>query len=239
MNLFENYEEEFLEQTETIKKRIDEIPRTEIAKRRDAVLSTQQLIQDAEEQLTRLNLAARSASESQRGALINKAKDYDTQIKLLKKNLKKAESSFEREDLIGGFKNDSILSTADDQRQRLLDSTRRLDGHSTMLEEARNDVVRAIGTGSDILTNLDEQEEKLKRISNRADNINSTLSKGKQLMRSMARRVVTNKLIMALIVLVILGTIGLVIYLKWFAGSSSSSQTPAPPAPAPAPSPSP
>lgn len=52
-------------------------------------------------------------------------------------------------------------------------------------------------------------------------------------MRSMARRVVTNKLIMALIVLVILGIIALVIYFKWFAVPDPS------PTPAPAPTPTP
>lgn len=48
-----------------------------------------------------------------------------------------------------------------------METTRRLDGHSALLEEARNDVVRTISTGADILTNLNDQEEKLKRISNR------------------------------------------------------------------------
>jgi len=217
MNLFENYEEELVEQLNAIRTRITQFARLELAKRRDESIAIQQLIQDAEEQLSRLHLAARSVQEPQRSTLTSKAKEYDTQIKTIKKDLKKAEASSEREDLMSGFSDDSVLSTSDDQRQRLLETTRRLDGHSALLEEARNDVVRTISTGADILTNLNDQEEKLKRISNRTDNINSTLNKGKQLMRSMARRVVTNKLIMALIVLVILGIIALVIYFKWFA----------------------
>lgn len=50
-----------------------------------------------------MHLAARSVQEPQRSTLTSKAKEYDTQIKTIKKDLKKAEASSEREDLMSGF----------------------------------------------------------------------------------------------------------------------------------------
>lgn len=55
-----------------------------------------------------MNLAARSVPEPNRAGLIAKAKDYDNQIKAQKKALRKAETTYERDELMGGFKVSTI-----------------------------------------------------------------------------------------------------------------------------------
>jgi len=76
-----------------------------------------------------------------------------------------------------------------------------------------------LGTG--ILTNLEVQRQQMERGISRLDEINDKLSRSSRILTAMARRVVTNKLIMAVIILVLMGAIALIIWLKWFYHSKS------------------
>lgn len=72
-----------------------------------------------------------------------------------------------------------------------------------------------------IVVNLDVQTETIKRGMTRLDDINDKITRSTRIVGAMARRVATNKLIMAVIVLVLLGAIGLIIWLKWFYNKSN------------------
>jgi len=125
----------------------------------------------------------------------------------------------DRETLIGNsaiLTGGADLSTSMDQRERLLDQTEMLQRSTPILLQAKQTALQTMETGADIMFQLESQRKTIERSGGRLDTINDQLSRSTKVLSAMARRMVTNKLIMAVIVIVLLGAIALVVWLKWF-----------------------
>jgi len=179
-------------------------------------------IKDAESLLQSMNLNARNVQGPQGQRLQAKIKEYEAKVAATKKELRRTEASIsqmaDRDSLMGGSAvlNGELSSTSLDQRAHLLETTDRLGRSSQTLRTARITAENTIETGGIILENLAHQRETMQRSMGRLETINDQLSRSSKILTSMARRVVTNKLIMAVITVVLLGAIALVVYLKWF-----------------------
>jgi len=79
--------------------------------------------------------------------------------------------------------------------------------------------------GAGIMTNLEDQRTTMERGLDRLKGINDKITRSSRILTGMARRVKTNKLIMALIVLVLLGAIALIVWLKWGRKTTTDSST--------------
>lgn len=177
-------------------------------------------VRDAEEILQSMNLNARNVPGPQGVKLQSKIKEYESDTSKMKKEIRRLEASFtemaDRDSLMNGAILKDDLAISMDQRERLLAGTDRLNKGTTQLQQARRTAEDTVAVGQGIITNLAEQRETMTRGLNRLDTINDRLTRSSRILSSMARRVATNKLIMAVIVLVLLGAIGLIIWLKWF-----------------------
>jgi len=135
----------------------------------------------------------------------------------------------EREQLFaGGFREDPLASS-NDQREKLLHTTDRLEKSNRTLKQAMATAEESVQIGIGAMDKLNEQTNTMKRVKGNLGDVNEQLGHAKRIMRTMARRVVTNKLIMAAIILVLLGALGLIVYLKWFSGGSSDNNNTNPP----------
>jgi hypothetical protein len=76
-----------------------------------------------------------------------------------------------------------------------------------------------------VLGTLGQQRKQLENTKNNLMNADENIGRSGKVIRTMARRMVTNKLIMILIILVLIGTIGLIIYFKYIKGSGKSSSS--------------
>jgi len=236
MDLFEHYEEDFLDLKQVIEQKIKNIPSLDTTQRPQEVRSVDADIQDAEQTLRSMTLSARNVPNN--GKLLAKCKEYEIEISNWKSNLRKAETRLnslrERDELFSGLR-DGNISASMDQRERLLSNTERLEKSSKHLDEAISTAEETITIGIETVENLDRQKRQMLEIRENVGGINSQLSRAKGIIRSMGRRAIANKFIMIMIVVVLLFSITLIVYFKWFSGSGNASVSPPPPPPPPPP----
>jgi len=220
MGLFADYEQEFVDTLSSLQNRLGSFPSISTDQKFNEIKKADNEIRDAEQTLQSMNLEARTVPGPQGAKLQAKIKEYEAEIAKIKKDLRRSEvaanESAARESLLGGaiIKDDIAISL--DQRERLLNNNERLNRSTVHLKNARRQAEETIEVGAGILDNLSTQRETMERGLGRLSGINDKLSQSSKLLSAMARRVATNKLIMGVIVLVLLGAIILIIWLKWF-----------------------
>uniref|UniRef100_A0A673BYB2 Vesicle transport through interaction with t-SNAREs 1B n=1 Tax=Sphaeramia orbicularis TaxID=375764 RepID=A0A673BYB2_9TELE len=84
------------------------------------------------------------------------------------------------------------------------------------IERSQRIAAETENIGTDIIEELGEQREQLDRARNRLVNTGENLSRSRKILRAMSRRIVTNKLLLGVIILMELAILGAVVYLKFF-----------------------
>jgi len=105
--------------------------------------------------------------------------------------------------------------TSLDQRERLLKTTQKLQNTSNILEDAIRTADDTVNHGIKTMEELDQQSQKIRNMKDKTGDINDELGRGRRIMRSMSRRAVQTKVIIAVIILVLLIAIGFIVYYKW------------------------
>ncbi|XP_010572578.1 PREDICTED: vesicle transport through interaction with t-SNAREs homolog 1B [Haliaeetus leucocephalus] len=102
------------------------------------------------------------------------------------------------------------------QRVMLLQGTDSLNRASQSIERSHRIAAETDQIGTDIIEELGEQREQLERTKSRLVNTSENLSKSRKILRSMSRRVTTNKLLLSIIIILELAILGGVVYYKFF-----------------------
>eukprot|EP01116_Phalansterium_solitarium_P013893 TRINITY_DN31347_c0_g1_i1.p1 TRINITY_DN31347_c0_g1~~TRINITY_DN31347_c0_g1_i1.p1 ORF type:complete len:242 (-),score=69.75 TRINITY_DN31347_c0_g1_i1:721-1446(-) len=234
MDMFERYEEEFLELKRSIEERVKKIPNLSSVAKEDAINSAESDISEAEEILKSMDLTAKGSARTQMYSA--RVKEYRSEVGRMRAELRKSALAFreavDRESLFAGARMNN-MDLAMDQKQRLLQTTERAKKSKEELREVLALAEETVGVGVEALENLDRQKEVMYRIRQNLQGTMDKLAKARTVLRSMAVRAMGNKLIMAVIILALLIVFALIIYFKWFfnTGSSSSSNNdnPSPP----------
>uniref|UniRef100_A0A8C4XFX6 Vesicle transport through interaction with t-SNAREs 1B n=1 Tax=Erpetoichthys calabaricus TaxID=27687 RepID=A0A8C4XFX6_ERPCA len=126
----------------------------------------------------------------------------------------------ERKRLIREFdeKADEAVEMTELQSQRalLLQGTDSLNRATESIERSHRIAAETDQVGTDIIEELGEQKEQLYRTKDRLVNTGENLSRSRKILRSMSRRIMTNKLLLSFIIIMELGILGAVVYLKFF-----------------------
>jgi len=233
MDLFDTYEEDFLETKTTIEGRVKKVPDLDGVQREKEIQQAEVDISEAEQTLRSMALSARNIGNN--GKYLQKIKDYESEVAKLKTGLRKAEmqvaQTTEREQLFAGLRYEDKMASSMDQRERLLANTDRLEKSSSTLKKAMAEAEETVQIGVEALENLDEQKQTMIRIKGNLGKVQEQLGKAGKIMRSMGRRAVTNKLIMAAIMLMLIFVIIMIVYFKWFYHAKTKAVTPPPPSP--------
>ncbi|ELR24749.1 vesicle soluble NSF attachment protein receptor VTI2, putative [Acanthamoeba castellanii str. Neff] len=110
---------------------------------------------------------------------------------------------------------DDLEAIATGQRARLLRDQAVLDESSDRLARAQRLAQQNEEIGVAILDELGDQRETLKRAYDKVFDVNDNLSSARKVLMGMSRRAVTNKIILLLIMVALVGGIAAVVYLKW------------------------
>uniref|UniRef100_A0A667YTM8 Vesicle transport through interaction with t-SNAREs 1B n=1 Tax=Myripristis murdjan TaxID=586833 RepID=A0A667YTM8_9TELE len=102
------------------------------------------------------------------------------------------------------------------QRALLLQGTESLNNATKSIERSQRIAAETDQIGTDVIEELGEQREQLERARNRLVNTGENLSRSRKILRAMSRRLMTNKLLLAVIILMELAILGAVVYLKFF-----------------------
>jgi len=229
MDLFANYEQDFVDTLNNLQGLLSNMPNLTADQRLNEIKKADKDIRDADDTLQSMNLNARNVPGPQGAKLQAKIKDYEAELAKIKKEVRRSETQANelaaRESLMGGSAVIGDLSISMDQRERLLANQEKLQRSSQHLKTALITAEQTIEVGAGIMTNLEDQRTTMERGLDRLKGINDKITRSSRILTGMARRVKTNKLIMALIVLVLLGAIALIVWLKWGRKTTTDSST--------------
>jgi len=213
---FEHDEEDFIELRAALDNRIKNIPEIiDGVTRRGEIQKAENELKDAEDTIRSMDFNMRNVGMS--ATMQKKLKEYQSECARMKASLRKAEISFskaDRDELLSGGRDD-ILMTSLDQRERLLKTTDKLNKTSMVLEDTIAQAEDTVNIGIDTMERLDQQTRQMRRMKETTEGITEQLGKAKRLIRIMARRAITNKVIISIIILVLLGAVVMIVYFKW------------------------
>jgi len=223
---FDQYEEDYLELKKNIENRIKSLPSLEDPKKRHLeVKQVETDIIEAQEAIRSMDLSARNISGNSANAK-TKVKNYENELTVIKSNLRRAEASAsassDRDELFGGYKESNMASSME-SRQRLIDNTQKLDKSSRYLENALITAHETIEVGINSMELLDRQKNTLKNSIHKTEDIDHELGTARKLVRSISRGIIGNKIVVAVIAIVLLAGIGFIVYWVWIKPMTSDS----------------
>ncbi|XP_037550440.1 vesicle transport through interaction with t-SNAREs homolog 1B [Nematolebias whitei] len=178
---------------------------------------------EAEEVLQGMEEELRVAPPAYKNSMSTKLRIYRRDLGKLQREMKSAASRFDSssQSLPGGhhgvYSSQNEQSTQQQtQRALLLEGTEHLNNATQSIERSQRIAVETEQIGTNIIDELGEQREQLDRTRDRLVNTGENLSRSRKVLRAMSRRLMTNKLLLAIIILMELAILGAVIYLKFF-----------------------
>merc|ERR1712065_65646 len=211
MSLFEEYASDFGDITLDISRNVYKIPSLSGGDKRNAIADAQSQLDEAESVIQQMTFELESLPRSEANRHQAKLTECEVALAKLKKELKDAKialpkSEDARSALMGDY-DEEIAQRSLDQRGRLLDSTARLHRDSERIQTSS-------GLHSRRRT-LGENREQIKRMHSNLHVADANIGRGGRFVRTMARRTIVTRLIIAGIIIFLFLTIFLVIYFKW------------------------
>ncbi|KAL0222449.1 hypothetical protein RCL1_002303 [Eukaryota sp. TZLM3-RCL] len=208
MEDFEVYEKEYSTSTQTLSKLIVRLE-TEGPKG-TVVADIQHQLDEANQTLQQMQVSCSGLAPRHQTTAQNRLRNYRAELTRLKQDFARAQDSANRGQLMSGAKMSSSGSNAN--RDRLLESQSSLDATDNHFKRANQYAAESLAIGTDVLSELRGQRETLNRASTRLKNTDQNVNRGRMYIRTMNRRVITNKLILsAIITLLVL----LILFLIW------------------------
>uniref|UniRef100_A0A8C6S1N3 Vesicle transport through interaction with t-SNAREs 1B n=1 Tax=Neogobius melanostomus TaxID=47308 RepID=A0A8C6S1N3_9GOBI len=175
---------------------------------------------EAEEVLQGMEDELRGAPPSFRNGMNAKLRIYRRDLAKVQREMKNNSSHLMSEGgNYGIYSSQNQQSThVQSQRALLLQGHESLNNATQSIERSQRIAVESEQIGTDIIEELGEQREQLDRSRDRLVNTGGNLSRSRKILRTMSRRLMTNKLLLVVIILMELAILGGVVYLKFFRG---------------------
>lgn len=216
--LFENYETEFSNILTKVSTKINsQIPNFSGEQRKAAVRTASKDIERAEDLLREMEIETRSAPPTYRTKMSTRLRGYQTELQKMKRDLMTAETgggAAAKTELLGGPVVDTYESRQANQRTRLLNDNDALNRTSDRISNAQRIGEESEQIGTAILSELGDQRQTIIRTGAKVSSTDANLGKSKRILNSMARRVITNKLIMYTIIFLLVAILIIVLLLK-------------------------
>lgn len=218
--MFDRYEEDVRTQCVTLTKMIGRLETLSGDERREHMRQISKAFREADETVEQMQMEARGAAAPARATMTARIREVSAELSATKQALRKTEDAFianaGRSELFEGLRDDQAAAGSRDQRQRLIQTTEKLERGRGMIKDAHKTVLETEEMGRDILTTLEGQREQIQHTRATLHATDENVSRARTLLNSIARRIMTNKCILVIIILVILAIIGIVVWLVWF-----------------------
>ncbi|KAJ1922998.1 Vesicle transport V-snare protein [Tieghemiomyces parasiticus] len=232
-DLFESYEQDYKALAQDISKFIHTLipSATGDAKSQNAK-TAQREIEEADEILGQMEIEVFNTPFSVRNRLQSRLRTYRTDLDQFKRDLKKAAAGYDRDrqELFGDRAGTSagaggrgpgdagspseFDSASMDQRTRLLAGTERLNDSSRRLQDSHVLALETESVGAGILADLRTQREQIIRTRDTLMEADGHIDKASRTIKTMARRMATNRMITAAVIIFLVCLILVVLYLK-------------------------
>ncbi|CAI9095550.1 OLC1v1031533C2 [Oldenlandia corymbosa var. corymbosa] len=111
-----------------------------------------------------------------------------------------------------GYAEDNVLLASSMTNQQLIDNgNKMMDETDQAIERSKKVVHETINVGTETAAALKAQTEQMSRIVNELDSIHFSIKKASQLVKEIGRQVATDRCIMALLVLIVIGVLAIII----------------------------
>jgi len=214
---FENNEDDLSTLLTSLTSRVEtRLTRLVGEERKSAVRECEREIDEAEALIKEMREEASVAPPQYRSQMMSKVRKSEQEISAIKRSLSKYSQSAARDSLLSGGAAGRNASLETQQRSLLLQGTQALSRGSESLARTQQIAAETDAIGNDILEDLTEQREQLTRVQTRVHETDATLKRSAKTIRTMGRRVVTNKLILVVIIILEIAILAGVVYWKFF-----------------------
>ncbi|KAG0483097.1 hypothetical protein HPP92_011181 [Vanilla planifolia] len=217
--VFEGYERQYCEISASLSRKCTAAAALDGEQKKQKVSEIKSGVEDAESLIRKMDLEARSLQPSVKAVLLNKLREYKSDLNNLKSEVKRITSpnakNVAREELLESGMADTLAVSAD-QRGRLLVSTERLNQSSERIKESRRTMLETEELGVSILQDLHQQRQSLLHAHNTLHGVDDNIGKSKKVLVSMSRRMDRNKWIIGSIIAALVLAILLILYFKLF-----------------------
>ncbi|KAF9428637.1 hypothetical protein BGZ94_001660 [Podila epigama] len=219
--LFESYEQDYEAIKVSISERLNASGSQSGEVKKQTLRAADREIDEANEILQQMEMELLNLPQGSKTRLQARLRGYKSDLERLKQTLKRAQSTSrstsDRDELLGGMSGGVDLDAASmDQRTRLLAGTDRLAESSRRLQDSHKIALETESLGAGILTDLRGQRDQIIHTRNTLLEADSNIDKASRTLKGMARRMATNKLITASIIIVLVFLILFVLYRKLF-----------------------
>jgi vesicle transport through interaction with t-SNAREs protein 1 len=199
VSLFENYEQQYSVLTADITAQIGLLGASATKDRRQLISNIERHVEEAQELLEQMDLEVREVESAKRQRCRTKLDCYRAELKRLTLEYIKARSIKQ-----GALSYDSAEELNDvrissDQKQRLLDNSEKVERTGRQLEEGYRVVIETQEIGTQVLQNLNDQRETIKRTRSRLRETDEELGRSSRLMSSMIMRSIQQKIVLFIV----------------------------------------
>ncbi|XP_051942970.1 vesicle transport through interaction with t-SNAREs homolog 1B [Hippocampus zosterae] len=214
---FEKLHEIYRSLYEELKRMPERLLRSHGEEKKSLLRAFDERKEEAEEILQGMDEELRDAPPSYRNSMRTKLRIYQRDLAKLQRDVKNS-AQLQSDGSHGGiYSSQNQQSTrVQSQRALLLQGTESLNNATQSIERSHRLAAESEHIGTDIIEELGGQREQLDRARDRLVNTGENLSRTRKILRSMSRRLMTNKLLLAVIILMELAILGAVVYLKFF-----------------------
>jgi vesicle transport through interaction with t-SNAREs protein 1 len=216
MSLFDVWISEFNENKQSVEANIQKIKAQSGEPKKLTIKQCNKALDEMDKLVQQMNLESRNLPASQKNKIQSQIRGFKAELQQIKNNLKNnaALITVERQELFGGITEDLEISSYD-QRERLLKSSDKLDKTSDRIHEANKLALESETIGKDVLVTLSGQRQQIENSKDSLQETNTYLSNAKKILNGMGRRAMTNKFILIIVILILLGIIGIVLYFQY------------------------
>ncbi|ANZ76505.1 BA75_03410T0 [Komagataella pastoris] len=216
--LFETYSSDIQMTLAEAKRNLANISASNSVDRTSQIKLVEENLDDSYDLLERLNLELQNVSSSDRTKYNVILRDYQNTLTQLKDQLKQRIDEQDRSHLFQGssFGGDGDDNLSYTQRQQLLKSNASLERSSDRLRETSRIALETEDIGAGILNDLRSQREQIVNSRNTLLQADGYVDRSIQTLRTMTRRMATNKIISYAIIGVLIVLIALVLVSKFY-----------------------
>ena len=177
-------------------------------------------IAEAEALIRRMDLEARSLQNpAVKTPLLSKLRDYKAEMQRLKREsalaAKAANAAADRSQLLAGAQLDDMNApTSQSQRDRMLQTTARLDQTGDRIREGKRSLLETEELGVSILQDLHRQRETITNARESIHGADDNIGRSRKILAAMGRRAMANKLMMYGIIAMLVTAISVIAYFK-------------------------
>lgn len=200
VTLFENYEQQYSVLTADITSQIGSLAASNTKDRRQLISSIEKHVEEAQELLEQMELEVREFESAKKQKSRTKLDCYRAELKRLTIEYIKARSVKQNAlNYDSADPDDFDARISNDQKQRLLNNSERLERIGNKLEDSYRVLIETEGTGTQILQNLNDQRETIQRSRNRLRETDEELKRSSRLLGSMIIRSIQQRIILFIV----------------------------------------